>query len=110
MNLHGLLEFELFFLFLIELFRKHYFLLGGQVQDIEMVFLVVAETALVDIISLNQDLLRRVLNGCLFRVDLLFKREFSSIEHFLIDFQNTLFQHFIFLLLEIFQIVVPGLG
>ena len=50
------------------------------------------------------------MSGGFLGVDLLFKREFCSVEHFLIDFEDALFQHLVFLFLKIFQIVVPGLG
>ena len=53
LNLHLLLEFELFFLFLIELFWEHYFLFSWSIQDIKVVFFVVAQAALIDIIALN---------------------------------------------------------
>lgn len=84
-----------------------------QVQDIKIVFFIIAQTALSRIVALNQDFLllrMRPGPGGSLAIDLLLEREFCAVEHFLVDFEDALPQHLVFLFLEIFQIVVPGLG
>lgn len=84
-----------------------------QVQDIKIVFFIIAQAALVHVVALDENLLlllKRLVPGRFLGIDLLLKREFCSVEHLLVDFEDALPQHLVFLFLEIFQIVVPGLG